>query len=279
MWTLAGFADEISPDPTAQCELLRELGIRWVELRGAWEVGVLDLDDGQLGHLQRMLASAGLRVSSVASPIGKIRIDDDFEEHLRRFDRALAVADRLEAPHIRLFSFDIPPGDDPAAHRDAVLSRMQALVERAAGHDVLLAHENEQGIYGDTPERCLDIIESIGSEQLRQVWDPGNFVVCGRRPHHDGYALLRPHLAYVHVKDVRVEPASGAAIAVAAGEGSGEIAATIRALRDDRFDGFFSLEPHLAIMGAAGGFSGAELFATAHRAFAGLLEGEGIEWG
>ena len=81
---------------------------------------------------------------------------------------------------------------------------MRALVERAAGHDVVLAHENEQGIYGDTPERCLDIVESVGSEQLRLVWDPGNFVVCGRRPHRDGYALLRPHLAYVHVKDVRV---------------------------------------------------------------------------
>jgi sugar phosphate isomerase/epimerase len=277
MWTLAGFADEISPDPAAQCELLAQLGVRWVELRGAWDVGVLDLDDEQLERLQGVLATAGLRVSSVASPIGKVPIGDDFDEHLRRFDRALAVADRLAAPHIRLFSFYIPPGDDPAAHRDEVLARIAALVERAAGHDVLLAHENEHGIYGDSPERCLDIIESIGSERLRLIWDPGNFVVCGGRPHRDGYALLRPHLAYVHVKDVRVDPASGTAVAVPAGEGDGEIAETIRALRDDRFDGFFSLEPHLAIMGAGGGFSGAELFATAHAAFVALLEREAIE--
>lgn len=277
MWTLAGFADEIAPDPVAQCELLEALGIGWVELRGAWELGVLDLDDAQLGRLHRLLATAGLRVSAVASPIGKAGIGDDLDAHLRRFDRALAVAARLEAPYVRLFSFYIPPGEDPAAHRDEVLRRMRALVERARGHDVVLAHENEHSIYGDTPERCLDIVESVGSEQLRVVWDPGNFVVCGVRAFPDGFALLRPHLAYVHVKDVRRDPASGATVAVPAGEGDGQVTETLRALRDDGFDGFFSLEPHLAITGAGGGFSGAELFAVAHAAFVGLLDREGIE--
>lgn len=277
MWTLAGFADEIAPDPVAQCESLEALGIAWVELRGAWELGVLDLDDAELARLHRLLAAAGLRVSAVASPIGKVAIGDDLDAHLRRFDRALAVAARLGAPYVRLFSFYIPPGEDPAAHRDEVLHRMSALVERARGHDVVLAHENEHGIYGDTPERCLDIVESVGSERLRVVWDPGNFVVCGVRAFPDGFALLRPHLAYVHVKDVRRDPASGATVAVPAGEGDGEIAQMVRALRDDGFDGFFSLEPHLAITGAGGGFSGAELFGVAHAAFVGLLDREGIE--
>jgi sugar phosphate isomerase/epimerase len=277
MWTLAGFADEIAPEPLAQCELLESLGIGWVDLRGAWGIGVLDLDDAQLERLQRTLAAAGLHVSAVASPIGKVGIADDLDAHLRRFDRALAVAARLEAPYLRLFSFYLPPGEEPAAHRDEVLRRMDALVRRAAGHDVVLVHENEQGIYGDTPERCLDIVESLGSERLRVVWDPGNFVVCDVAAFPDGYALLRPHLAYVHVKDVRRDPASGATVAVVAGEGDGELEATVRALRDDGFDGFFSLEPHLAISGVGGGFSGAELFATAHAAFVALLEREAIE--
>jgi len=276
MWTLSAFADEISPDPGAQCELLVELGVGWVELRGAWDTGVLDLDDGQLACVARALAAAGLRVSSIASPIGKVGVGEDLDAHLRRFDRALAVADRLGARHIRLFSFYIPPGDDPAAHRDEVLRRMRALVARARGADVILAHENEHGIYGDVPERCLDIVESVGSERLRLIWDPGNFVVEGVRPYTDGYALLRPHLEYVHVKDVRLEADTARAIAVPAGEGAGEVRETLRALRDDGFDGFFSLEPHLAIMGSLGRFSGAELFATAHRAFTELLDAEGI---
>lgn len=149
---------------------------------------------------------------------------------------------------------------------------MAALADRAAPHDVVLAHENERGIYGDVPERCLDIVESVGSERLRLIWDPGNFVACGVHPHGDGYTLLRAHLEYVHVKDV--DRASGAA--VPAGEGDGDIVVTLRALRDDGFDGVFSLEPHLAAAGPAGGFSRAERFARAHRAFTGLLAADGI---
>jgi sugar phosphate isomerase/epimerase len=63
---------------------------------------------------------------------------------------------------------------------------------------------------------------------------------------------------------------------VPAAEGDGEVRETIRALRADGFDGFFSLEPHLAAAGTMGGFSGAELFATAHMAFTRLLGDEGI---
>src|SRR5579862_1893070 len=262
MWTLAAFADEISSDLDAQCELLGELRIGWVELRSAWDTGVLDLDDAQLDRVRDTLAAAGLRVSAVASPIGKIAIDEDFEPHLRRFERALLVSARLEARLIRLFSFYIPAGDDPRAHRDEVLRRMRALVDRAKRHDVVLAHENEQRIYGDIPARCLDIVEAVGSERLRLIWDPGNFVACGVRPHAEGYALLRPHLEYVHVKDVRSDPHTRLPIPVPAGEVDGELALTVRALRDDGFDGFFSLEPHLARAGPAGGFSGARRFAA-----------------
>ncbi len=278
MWTLSGFADEISPNLDEQCELLRQSRINWVEFRGAWDTGVLDLDDEQLDRVRRTLSAAGLRVSSVASPIGKVGIHDDFEAHLRRFDRTLAVATRLEAGLVRLFSFYIPAGDDPAGHREEVLRRMCALVNRARGHDVLLAHENEVGIYGDVPERCADIVEAVASERLRLIWDPGNFVLCGVRPYTDGYAQLRPHIEYVHVKDVKRDAATGLANAVPAGEGDGELPRTLRALHDDGFDGFFSLEPHLAIAGTLSGFSGAELFATALRAFTGLLRAEHIEY-
>src|SRR5579863_7135591 len=101
MWTLSAFADEISPDPREQCALLNELGIGWVELRGAWDTGVLDLDDERVDRLRRALETGGLRVWAIASPIGKVGVHDDFEAHLRRFDRALALAARFGARHIR----------------------------------------------------------------------------------------------------------------------------------------------------------------------------------
>src|SRR6516164_644936 len=87
--------------------------------------------------------------------------------------------------------------------------------------------------------------------------------------------MLRPHLEYVQVKDAVL--ATGTV--VPAGDGDGEVRETIRALHADGFDGFFSLEPHLSAAGPLGGFSGAELFATAHAAFTRLLDDEGIACG
>jgi sugar phosphate isomerase/epimerase len=274
MWTISGFADEISPDPELQCKLLTDLGIGYVEFRGAWDKNVLDLDDHQLEQVRRTLERHGIRPSSVASPIGKVSVTDDFDGYPRRLDRALHTAKVLGAPYVRIFSFLIPEGDDPARHRDEVLRRMAALAARAEGQEPLLVHENEKHIYGDVPARCLDIIESVGSPKLKLVWDPANFVQCGVRPYTDGYAMLRPYLEYLQIKDAML--ATGEV--VAAGEGDGELRDTVRALRADGFDGFFSLEPHLASAGAADGFSGPELFAHAHRAFTDLLKAEGIQY-
>ena len=56
------------------------------------------------------------------------------------------------------------------------------------------------------------------------------------------------------------------------------MAETIRALRDDGFDGFFSLEPHLGEYTAFGALSGPELFTKAHAAFTEILTSEGIAY-
>ncbi|WP_250005274.1 sugar phosphate isomerase/epimerase [Actinoplanes sp. M2I2] len=274
MWTLSGFSDEISPDFTEQCEVVTGLGMTHVEVRSAWDVNVLDLSPDQLGTVKKTLAAYDLKVSSIGSPIGKIAITDDFAPHLDRMKHAAEVARLLDAPYIRIFSFFLPAGDDPAAHRGEVIERMRALTRVAEDADLILLHENEKEIYGDVPSRCLDLIRSVGSPYLRLAWDPANFVQVGVRPYTDGYAQLRPHVAYVQIKDAH--RADGTV--VPAGQGDGEVAETIRALRHDGFDGFFSLEPHLAAGHATGGFSGPDLFRTAWRAFTGLLTTEGIEY-
>jgi sugar phosphate isomerase/epimerase len=274
VWTLSGFADEISPDLDVQCRVLTELGIRHIEVRSAWQTNVLDLDDQQLAAAAGTLDRNGIATSSVGSPIGKIGIGDDFDAHLVRFDRALHVAKVLGAPFIRLFSFFIPEADTPDAYREEVLRRMSALADRARGHDVVLLHENEKVIYGDVPARCLDLVESVGSEQFKLAWDAANFVQCGVRPYTEAYDLLRPHVEYIQIKDALLADGT----VVPAGEGDGEVAQTIAALRADGFDGFFSMEPHLAAAGTFGGFSGEDLFATATRAFTAILDDQAISY-
>ncbi|MHB9033786.1 MAG: sugar phosphate isomerase/epimerase, partial [Anaerolineae bacterium] len=58
---------------------------------------------------------------------------------------------------------------------------------------------------------------------------------------------------------------------VPAGQGDGQIPEIIAALQARGFDGFASLEPHLANAGTFSGFSGPELFTTAVNAFRQVL--------
>jgi sugar phosphate isomerase/epimerase len=274
MWTLSGFADEIDDDFSTQCEVAAGLGLKFLEVRSAWGINILDLSDDQLDTVLETLDAHGLSVSSIGSPIGKIGITDDFEPHLARMQHATDVASRLSAPYIRLFSFFIPEGESPDDHRDEVLRRMRALASVAAEADVLAVHENEKDIYGDIPRRCLDIVTSVDSPHLKLAWDPANFVQCGVRPFSEGYTDLRPYVDYIQIKDALLSDAS----VVVAGAGDGEVRETIRALHADGFDGFFSLEPHLGSYTAFGALSGPELFTRAWQAFTDILSSEGIEY-
>jgi sugar phosphate isomerase/epimerase len=274
MWTLSGFVDEISSDFAEQCRVASDLGLTYVEVRSAWDVNILDLQAEQLTAMKETLADHGLQVSSIGSPIGKIFIDEPFPPHLHRMRHAAEVAHFFDAPYIRIFSFFLRPGADPADHRVEVIDRMRALARVAEEADVVLLHENEKEIYGDVPARCLDIVRSVGSPHLRLAWDPANFVQVGVRPYTDGYAVLRPHIEYVQIKDAVAADGT----VVTAGRGDGEVAETMRALNHDGFDGFFSLEPHLNSGTAMGGFSGPELFRRAFQDFTDLLKTEGIEY-
>ncbi|MET4638943.1 sugar phosphate isomerase/epimerase family protein [Mycetocola sp. 2940] len=272
-WTLSGFGDEIDPDPAVQVAVLKALGASHIEVRSAWGTNVVDLSDDQLSTLAALLAKQGMQASAVASPIGKVDVSLDPELEVQRLRRIIRVAHALGTPNIRVFSFFRGEGVPVESTRDDVMLRMRLLADEAEREGVLLLHENEKDIYGDTPERVLDLVESVGSAALRLAWDSANFVQVGvAHPHDDGYAMLRPYLDYLQVKDAVA--ATGAV--VPAGEGDGQVLETLTALRDDGYTGFASLEPHLDEAHALGGFSGPAAFGQAARAFSGLLSGIGV---
>ena len=271
---LSGFADEISPDPGEQLATLAAESISHLELRSAWSTNVADLSGEQLAGFRRALDDAGVRVSAIGSPIGKIELDAPLRPELERMRRVAGIADELGTRIVRVFSFFIPAGEPPERHRQRVIDRMSALTRIAEEHGLVLAHENEKEIYGDRPERCLDLITAVGSPALRATFDAANFVQCGVRPHAEAYGLLRPYLAYLQVKDALA--ATGEV--VPAGQGDGEVRETLAALRDSGFAGYVSLEPHLAQAGRYGGFSGPDGFRRAARALKALLDELSISW-
>jgi sugar phosphate isomerase/epimerase len=271
---LSGFADEISPDLDEQLAVLAAESISHLELRSVWSTNVADLDDAQVARLRRELQESGVRVSAIGSPIGKIGIDAPFEPELERLRRIADIAPELGTTLVRVFSFFIPQAHDPQLYRTRVMDRMAGLAALAAERGLVLAHENEKEIYGDRPERCADIIATVGSPALRATFDAANFVQCGVRPHSEAYELLRPYLVYVQVKDALA--ATGEV--VPAGQGDGQVRDTLAELRDSGFEGYLSLEPHLASAGRLGGFSGPDGFRLASGALKDLLADLSMQW-
>ena len=267
-WRLSGFGDEIDADPVVQVAVLQALGADCIEVRSAWGTNVVDFSADQLAELARILSERSVTVSAIASPIGKVDVALPVEHEVERLGRAIAAAHALDARYIRIFSFY-----KAYDQRDAVLERMSALAAVAEREQVVLLHENEKDIFGDVPQRVLDLVESVGSPALRLAWDSANFVQVGVRPFTDGYAMLRPYLEYLQVKDALA--ATGEVVPT--GEGDGQLRETLEALRDDGYTGFASLEPHLVDTSSLGGFSGPAAFGRAARALRSLTDDLGVD--
>jgi sugar phosphate isomerase/epimerase len=272
--TLSGFADEISADLDTQLAVLAALSIRHLELRSAWSVTVADLDDHQVARIRRALDGAGVAVSAIGSPIGKIDVDAPLAPELDRLRRIADIAGTLGTSLVRVFSFFLPPGRPPEEFRGPVLDRMAALAAIAEERGLVLAHENEKEIYGDVPQRCAELITAVASPALRATFDAANFVQCGVAPYTEAYPLIAPYLVYLQVKDALA--ATGEV--VPAGQGDGQVRQTLAALAEAGFAGFVSLEPHLAVAGRFGGYSGPGDFTRAANALKTLLAEVGMSW-
>ena len=278
MIRLSAFADEISADLDEQIAVLSSEKVRFLDLRGVWNTNVLDLSNQQVTRVKETLDAHGIGVAAIGSPIGKVPIDSSFNEHLHLFERAITVAQALQTPYIRIFSFYPPAASDrgavnPAEYRDEVLRRLREMTARARAAAVILLHENEKDIYGDTIARCVDLLQGINDAHFQAVFDPANFIQCGQTPYPDAYEAIGPWLRYVHVKDARSDGS-----VVPAGEGVSHWPELLQRLRADGYDGFLSLEPHLALAGQYQGFSGPDLFRRASQALQQMLQAMGWEY-
>ncbi len=263
---LTGFGDEISPELSEQLSTLTAEGVRYLELRGIWNKNVLDLDEADVERAREQLAAHGVAVSAIASPIGKVPVDIDFEGYLPRFERALEMARSFGSRYVRVFSFYPPRGEEERC-REEIIRRLSVIARRAQEVGVVLLLENDQELFGDTPRRCLEIVRDVDSPALRIAFDPANYVWVGVKPFDDAYPLLADYVEYVHIKDAL--RSSGATCLP--GQGDGQIPQLLAALRARGYQGFLSLEPHLTAAGRSSGFSGPGLFADAIRALNRLL--------
>jgi len=267
VFKLAGFGDEISPDLTTQLEVMEFVGIKHLELRGMKRKNVLELNSQEIEEARQILKEKDFKISAIGSPIGKMKISDDFSLDLERLKKAISLAYIFEAKYIRIFSYYLPE-ESHLSYSKEVIRRIKEMTEVSEKEKIILLLENEDDVYGDTPERCLEILESINSPYLRFTFDPANFIMAGVKPYREAFPKMIKYIEYLHIKDARFSDKT----VVPAGEGDGEIKEILKELKERNFDGFLSLEPHLAISGKMNGFSGAKLFNKATRALKKILE-------
>ncbi len=239
---ISGFSDEIDSNISVQFEVLNKLNIKFFEPRGVNGRNISKLNDEEVMSLKAEMDKHGIAASSIGSPIGKIKISDDFDAHFELYKRVVKTAKMLDCKYIRMFSFynadDCEVWTDSG--REEVFRRIRKMLDYAIQENVILLHENESAIYGDNTERCLDLLREFACDNFGAIFDPANFVQSGVDT-LEAFEALKAYIIYMHIKDAyrsnkRVVPA---------GMGDGNVEYILKNLFKDGYDGFLSLEPHL----------------------------------
>ncbi|MGL6097581.1 MAG: sugar phosphate isomerase/epimerase family protein, partial [Fimbriiglobus sp.] len=273
MFLLSAFADEISPVPREQVAVLKSCGVRHIEFRSIHKTNVLALTDAQIAEFKKLLDGEGFKLSAIGSPVGKYPVDQPLEPQLEKLKRAIELCGVFGTPNVRVFSF-YPPADKEfdgnwAPYRDEVIRRMGVLADAAQTAGVKLLHENEHKIYGDTPDRVLDVLKSVNSPALRGAYDAANYVFVEADPVR-GWELTKEFTEHLHIKDWKGS-GKDEHTGRLAGHGDGQIPYSIRDAVNRGYHGFAVLEPHLRGGGPTGGITGPDLFPVAVEAFRKIL--------
>ena len=233
------FADEASPNIDEQITALKRNGLQGLEIRNVDGANVSDITLEKAKEVKTKLDANGLITWSIGSPIGKIDIEkDDFKAHLEKLKHTLEIADILESKNIRMFSFYMPEGKDVLDYKNEVIDRLGQMCEIAKTHNVFLCHENEKGIYGDIPERCLEIHKAI--PELKGIFDPANFVQSNSDT-LEAWDMLKDYIYYMHIKDAKID-----GTVVPAGMGDGNVEKVVKNFIE-KGGNSFTIEPHLTV--------------------------------
>lgn len=232
---LCAFADEAAASLQGQIKAMQKNGIKLLEIRHIDGVNIADISLAEACEARKMLDAAGLSVWSVGSPIGKYPLCEDFAPHLDSFLHTAELAEILGAKRMRIFSFFPEAGAKEEKTREEVFRRL-AKICRGAPSGLILCHENEKEIYGESAAACLAIHREF--PRIRAVFDPANFVQCGADT-AAAFDALAPYIEYLHVKD-----ADARGKVVLAGDGAGKIPLILEKYRAIGGE-VVTLEPHL----------------------------------
>lgn len=249
MFRLGAFTDEISKDLEYACSVCEQFGVEGAELRGIWDVGVHQLNESQLRDVKRILSDHNMVVCSIGSPFGKCELDNPQEvaQHMDILRRCGDIGRELGCNLVRGFAFwgHELIGERPWKKMLKAFEPVPAILE---DKEILLGLENEAACCVGTAAHTRAFLDMLHCDRIKAVWDPANHIQDPNGddmpPFPDGYEAIKKDIVHVHVKDAIVTP-EGLRPNVFLGMGAAQWERQLRALIDDGYEGFVSLETHV----------------------------------
>ena len=315
---LSGFADEAVADKmiSEQFAVFAALGLQYYTIRavnlGDGIKNVMKLTKTDIQKIRQFQDDYGLNVSSIGSPVGKIKIVDvedgtpnvyvPFEKYLEQDVRQVCdLAHAFETKLIRGFSFYNPKGTDPKDYISQAVDNLGRIAETCHRSDLTFGLEVEVNLIGATGYLLAEIFRQVNHPAMLLVFDAGNIVMQGfsTAEIYSQYEAMKPGLGWMHIKDFKNAPVhdtsryideDSLASFVPADRGDGGHEAIFRdfatilpsleeILKSRGLPGvFMDLEPHLKKGGQFGGFSGPDGMGVALRALCRTLDYTGIAY-
>lgn len=245
----SGISDEAGDSVEVQIKAHQEIGWEYMELRLVDGENVALVPEAKFEEVYAAVTEAGMKVSCFAGTIGNWskKISGDFRPDVDELKQAIPRMQRCGTRYMRIMTWpndpDAPWPEDEWKRES--LRRVKELAKMAEDGDIVLAIENCRGWAGLTPENALQFIDEVGSPALKWLYDTGNVVGHGQDP-WDFYSKIKPQIAYVHIKDSGREGPDGPMRTVYCGEGEAMVREVIEDLLVTGYEGFVSIEPHLA---------------------------------
>ncbi len=259
---LTGFADEAAADLDGQICATQELGWHNIESRNIDGKNIHNMPDDAFDIAAGKLEAAGVRINCFGSEIanwGK-KITDPFDVTVEEISRAIPRMQRLGTKLVRIMSYGIlqdRPADDQMA--DERFRRLREIQKMFGDAGLTCVHENCMNYGGMGWKYTLELIENVPG--LKLVFDTANPVntldyASGepqkRQSTWEFYEHVKPHVAYVHIKDCRFMEFTDGLFNKAEftwpGEGDGDVVKVVSDLVAGGYDGGISMEPHLSVV-------------------------------
>ena len=261
---LTGIADEAGAHVDAQIAATKELGwkhieARFVEVDGFDKGSIHEIPEEAFLKAAAAFAEAGIEICGVGSTIGNWAhsIEDPFEITEGEIGRCIERMGKLGSKIVRIMSYAILEDGKEEDREDQLfderIRRTGEIITRFEDAGIMPVHENCMNYGGMSVAHALQMQERIPS--MKWVFDTGNPVFNADRskprpyPRQDAwefYQALKPHITHVHIKDGLWDDAAGDCEYTMPGDGDGQVARILSDLATDGYDGFVSIEPHLA---------------------------------